>query len=85
MTLRQKLWLAEGLGITGCLLACMAVWMDASMAMCLIGCALMTVGCVLIILWKRCPECGSLLGRDHADYCPYCGKKIDYDAGPDKK
>ena len=28
-------------------------------------------------LYNKCPHCGRQLGRNEADFCQFCGKKID--------
>lgn len=28
-------------------------------------------------LYNKCPHCGKYLGRNEADYCQFCGGKID--------
>ena len=28
-------------------------------------------------LWNKCPHCGRQLGRNEAEFCQFCGEKID--------
>ena len=28
-------------------------------------------------LWNKCPHCGKQLGRNEAEFCQFCGGKID--------
>ena len=28
-------------------------------------------------LWNRCPHCRKQLGRNEAEFCQFCGEKID--------
>ncbi len=28
-------------------------------------------------LWNKCPHCGRQLGRNEAEFCQFCGGKID--------
>ena len=28
-------------------------------------------------LWNKCPHCGKQLGRNEAEFCQFCGEKID--------
>ena len=28
-------------------------------------------------LWNKCPQCGRQLGRNEAEFCQFCGEKID--------
>ncbi len=80
MSLKQKLQLAEGMVFFGIVLGLLGAYADSGVAVCLLGLGVLLAGTFLLFRWKRCPECGDFLGRDNADYCPHCGKKIDYDA-----
>ena len=40
----------------------------------------MIVACSSLIphfLWNKCPHCGRQLGRNEAEFCQFCGRKID--------
>ena len=28
-------------------------------------------------LWNKCPHCGKQLGRNEAEFCQFCGRKMD--------
>ena len=42
-----------------------------------IGAVVMCSGLVPHFLFNRCPHCGQQLGRNEADYCQFCGKRIE--------
>lgn len=40
----------------------------------------MIVACSCLIphfLWNKCPHCGKQLGRNEAEFCQFCGGKIE--------
>lgn len=45
-----------------------------------LGITLIAAGIFWRILYIKCPHCGDGLYQSHAklDYCPNCGKKLDY-------
>lgn len=81
MSLRQKMTLADVLGIAGLLLAVAGFYTDGGVPIALAGLAALCGGVCLMLRWKRCPYCGAFLGRGGLPgFCPGCGKKIDADA-----
>ena len=82
LSLRQKIWIIRGvLGIAMVLLFLILV-VDGGLPelfkYLVIGGII--VGLTLNLCWWRCPACRRFMGRDGGEYCPYCGKKIDFDA-----
>ena len=43
----------------------------------IIGIIVMFSGLIPHFLYNKCPHCGKQLGRNEADYCQFCGGKID--------
>ena len=43
----------------------------------IIGIIVMFSGLIPDYLYNKCPHCGKRLGRNEADYCQFCGGKID--------
>lgn len=81
MSLRQKMTLADILGIAGLLLVVAGVYTDGGAPATLAGLAALCGGVFLMFRWKRCPSCGAFLGRSSLPkFCPGCGKEIDADA-----
>ena len=77
MTLKQKELVSAAVLIAGLLLMLIG---GESIWVLLLGLA---VALGAVVLWKRgwrCPSCGRFLGRTKGQYCPHCGKEIDYNA-----
>lgn len=80
MSLRQKMTLADILGIAGLLLAVAGFYTDGGVLIALVGLAVLCGSVFLMFRWKRCPYCGAFLGRGGLPrFCPGCGKEIDAD------
>ena len=43
----------------------------------IVGIIVMFSGLIPHFLYNKCPHCGKQLGRNEADYCQFCGGKID--------
>ena len=43
----------------------------------IIGSIVMFSGLIPHFRYNKCPHCGRQLGRNEADYCQFCGGKID--------
>ena len=43
----------------------------------IVGIIVMFSGLIPDYLYNKCPHCGKRLGRNEADYCQFCGGKID--------
>lgn len=77
MTLKQKELVSAAVLIAGLLLMLIG---GESIWVLLPGLAVSLGSVVLWKRWWRCPSCGQFLGRTKGQYCPHCGKEIDYDA-----
>ena len=42
------------------------------------GLCLSAAGIILDVVWIRCPQCGTWLGKYPGDYCSSCGARIDW-------
>ena len=43
----------------------------------IVGAIIAFSGLIPHFLYNKCPHCGKQLGRNEADYCQFCGGKID--------
>ncbi|MCI9554422.1 hypothetical protein [uncultured Oscillibacter sp.] len=77
MTLKQKELVSAAVLIAGLLLMLIG---GESIWVLLLGLAVALGAVVLWKRWWRCPSCGRFLGRTKGQYCPHCGKEIDYNA-----
>ena len=77
MTLKQKELVSAAVLIAGLLLMLIC---GESIWVLLLGLAVALGAVVLWKRWWRCPSCGRFLGRTKGQYCPHCGKEIDYNA-----
>ena len=77
MTLKQKERVSAAVLIAGLLLMLIG---GESIWVLLLGLAVALGAVVLWKRWWRCPSCGRFLGRTKGQYCPHCGKEIDYNA-----
>ena len=77
MTLKQKELVSAAVLIAGLLLMLIG---GESIWVLLLGLAVALGAVVLWKRWWRCPSCGRFLGRTKGQYCPHCGKEIDYHA-----
>ena len=77
MTLKQKELVSAAVLIAGLLLMLIG---GESIWVLLLGLAVALGAVVLWTRWWRCPSCGRFLGRTKGQYCPHCGKEIDYNA-----
>ena len=77
MTLKQKELVSAAVLIAGSLLMLIG---GESIWVLLLGLAVALGAVVLWKRWWRCPSCGRFLGRTKGQYCPHCGKEIDYNA-----
>ena len=77
MTLKQKELVSAAVLIAGLLLMLIG---GESIWVLLLGLAVALGAVVVWKRWWRCPSCGRFLGRTKGQYCPHCGKEIDYNA-----
>ena len=43
-----------------------------------VGLLVLVAGLILNVVWIRCPECGTWLGKAPGDYCHLCGAKLNW-------
>ncbi len=74
LTLRQKEYVCGAVLIAGILLMLSGGWFWP------LGLAVGLAAVTMWNAWHRCPSCGKHLGRNgFPNFCPHCGKEIDYD------
>ena len=74
MNVRDAQNLRNKLVIIGCLIMLAGYLFFPLM---IIGIVVMFAGLIPDYLYNRCPHCKKRLGRNEADYCQFCGGKID--------
>ena len=79
MSLNQKKWITIAVLAVSVIVGGMGSAADARWAE-IVGSIGLSAGCVLVLVWNRCPSCGKLIGKHPGKYCKHCGKEIDWNA-----
>ena len=74
MTIKKARKLRNTLMIAGLFIMLLAyIWEP----FCIIGAVVMCSCLIPHFLYNKCPHCGKQLGRNEADYCHFCGGKLE--------